>query len=243
MPIDNSLNSEQQSHEMEEIVGKVPNWITRWGITVLFFVALIGAFISAFIQFPDTISADVIIQALEQPGKVSLTRDDASQEFIFMVKDEDFVKPGDTLFIHKNDKLKINKPIITPMSGQVFITKGIDADNTQDYLVWVVPKTTDFEVKLKYPLKGSGKIENGQEVVINIQNYPPSDFGYLTGKISKILPVPLEGQMQAYVKLDSMKLKTNTGKILPLDYLMEGKAEIILENRTIAKRIFGNILP
>lgn len=239
----NNINSESQSHEMEEIIGKVPNWITRWGITVLFLVSFIGVFISNTIQFPDTASADVIIQALEQPGKVSLRRDDASQEFIFMVKDEDYVKPGDTLFIHKNDKLDINKPIITPMRGQVFITKGIDGDNTQDYLVWVVPETTDFEVRLKYSVKGSGKIKIGQEVVINIENYPSSDFGYLTGTITKILPVPVEGKMQGYVKLNKEKLITNLGNELPLEYLMEGKAEIILENKTIASRIFGNIIP
>lgn len=237
-----NINSDNQSHEMEEIIGKIPNWITRWGITVLFLVAFIGLFISNTIQFPDTASADVIIQAMEQPGKVSLRRDDASQEFIFMVKDEDYVKPGDTLFIHKNDKLEIYKPIITPMSGKVFITKGIDKDNTQDYLVWVVPETTDFEVKLKYSVKGSGKIKLGQEVVINIENYPSSDFGYLTGTISKILPVPVEGKIQGYVKLDQTKLITNLGKELPLDYLMEGKADIILENKTIASRIFGNIM-
>lgn len=243
MPNYNPINSENQSHEMEEIIGRVPHWITRWGITILFIVSAIGIFVSNTIQFPDSVTAEVIIQAKEQPGKVSLKRDDASQEFIFLVKDEDWVKPGDTLFIHKNDSKNINKAIITPMSGKVFISKGIDESNTQDYVVWVVPETTDFEVKLYYPVKGSGKIQIGQEVTINVDNYPTADFGFLTGKITKILPVPVDGKIQSYVTLDHAKLKTNIGEELPIKYLMVGKAEILLETRTIAGRIFGNILP
>lgn len=243
MPNYNLINSENKSHEMEEIIGRVPHWITRWGITILFFVSAIGTFVSNMIAFPDSISAEVIIQAKEQPGKVLLKRDEASQEFIFMVKDEDWVNPGDTLFIHKNDNKNINKPIITPMSGKVFISRGIDESNTQDYVIWVVPETTDFEVKLNYPVKGSGKIKLGQEVIINVDNYPTADFGFLTGKITKILPVPVDGKIQSYVTLDHEKLRTNVGEELPIKYLMVGKAEIILEERTIAGRIFGNILP
>ncbi|SIT93972.1 HlyD family efflux transporter periplasmic adaptor subunit [Pontibacter indicus] len=243
MPQHSPLNAEEQSHEMEEIIGRVPHWITRWGITILFIVSAIGIFISNTIAFPDSVPAEVLIQAKEQPGKVSLKREDAGQEFIFLVKDEDWVQPGDTLFIHRNAAKKLDEPIITPMSGQVFISKGIDGTNTQDYVVWVVPKTTDFEVKLFYPVKGSGNIQLGQEVVITVDNYPPSDFGFLTGRISKILPVPVDGKVQAYVTLDHRRLRTNLGQELPIKYLMIGKAEIVLENRTIAGRIFGNVLP
>ncbi|WP_157593678.1 HlyD family efflux transporter periplasmic adaptor subunit [Pontibacter actiniarum] len=228
---------------MEEIIGRVPHWITRWGVTILFIVSVIGVGISNTISFPDSVSAEVLIQAKEQPGKVLLKRDDANQEFIFHVKEEDWVTPGDTLFVHKNDSKNICEAITTPMAGRVFIAKGIDASNTQDYVVWVVPETTDFEIKLLYPVKGSGRIILGQEVVITVDNYPTADFGFLTGKITKILPVPVEGKVQSYVTLDTKKLRTNLGQELPIKYSMVGKAEIILENKTIAGRIFGNIMP
>lgn len=243
MPNNHPLSAEEQSHEMQEIIGRVPHWITRWGISILFIVSAIGIFISNTIAFPDSVPAEVLIQAKEQPGKVSLKRDDASQEFLFLVKDEDWVRPGDTLLIHKNIPKGIHQPIITPMAGRIFISKGIDESNTQDYVIWVVPKTTDFEVKLFYPVKGSGKIQMGQEVVITLDNYPSPDFGFLTGQITKILPVPVDGKVQSYVTLDQKQLKTNKGKALPIKYLMMGKAEIVLEKRTIAGRIFGNVLP
>ncbi len=243
MPDHNSNHSDSHSQEMDEIIGRVPHWVTRWGITVLFMVSFIGLLISNIVEFPETVSAEVLIQAKEQPGKVSLKRDDASQEFLFQVEEGDYVYPGDTLFIHKNDKKNIFNPIITPMAGTVYISKGIDKDNTQDYLVWVIPEATEFEIKINYPVKGSGKVKVGQDVIIRIFDFPDKEFGFIRGEISRIHPVPVDGNYQAFVSLSTDKLVTNLGIELPIQHLMVGSGEILLENKTIAQRIFGSMMP
>lgn len=234
---------EAQSHEMEEIIGVVPHWIIRWGITILFGVALIGIIISNIVGFPETITAEVWIQAKEQPGKISLKREDASQEFLFLVKEGDVVCPGDTLFIHKNSEKNIYDPIVTPMEGTVYISKGIDKDNTQDYLVWVIPATKNYEVRIEYPLNGAGKVTVGKEVIIRLSGFPEDEFGFLKGKISQIHPVPVNDNYQAYIDLGDNGLVTSMGKKLPLRHLMVGSGEILLENKTIAQRMFGSIIP
>lgn len=238
---ENNVPLEIRSNEMEELVGNVPPWIIQWGITVLFVVAVLGLIISNFIHYPDTLMAKVIIQATEQPGKVTVRREDASQEFKFLVKEGDQVVPGDTLLIHldKNTGKKI--PTITPMAGKIYISKGIDEKNTLDQLIWVVPKSSKVEVKIKYHNKGAGNVKMGQSVRIELTDFPSSEYGFLEGCISSILPIQVEGEHQAYVELNNKNIITSENKEIPITPVMEGSGEILLNDRSIFQRIFGSI--
>ncbi len=61
--IENSIHSE----EVQDIIGKVPHWILRYGI-VLIFLILLGLLIGAyFIQYPDTLTAKAVITAEHPP--------------------------------------------------------------------------------------------------------------------------------------------------------------------------------
>lgn len=232
---------ELQSNEMQEIIGYIPHWITRWGIFVLFVVLLVTLYISYKVKYPDTLTADVTIQAKEQPGKVEIKRTDASQEYIFLVKEKQIVKRGDTLIINNDTKKKSVEYIITPMEGTIYITQGVDQNNTQDMVLWVVPKVQSFDVKIKYPQKGAGRIKSGQEIIIYIDNYPVDEFGYLNGKINRILPVSLDGNYEAYVLL-SKGLVTTRNVSLPIQLTLHGKVEILLNDKSIFSRIFGGLV-
>lgn len=232
---------EVRSNEMEEIVGNVPAWIIQWGITVLFAVGILGLFISNFISYPDTLVAKVLIQATEQPGKVTVRRDDASQEFKFLVKEGDQVVPGDTLLIHLDKNTGKSIATITPMAGKIYISKGIDEKNTLDQLIWVVPKSSKVEIKIKYENKGAGDVKVGQAVKIELTDFPSSEYGFLEGRVSSILPIQMDGEHQAYVKLNSTKIITSENKEIPIVPVMEGSGEILLNDRSIFQRIFGSI--
>ncbi len=232
---------EVRSNEMEEIVGNVPAWIIQWGITVLFAVGILGLFISNFISYPDTLVAKVLIQATEQPGKVTVRRDDASQEFKFLVKEGDQVVPGDTLLIHLDKNTGKSIATITPMAGKIYISKGIDEKNTLDQLIWVVPKSSKVEIKIKYDNKGAGDVRVGQAVKIELTDFPSSEYGFLEGHVSSILPIQMDGEHQAYVKLNSTKIITSENKEIPIVPVMEGSGEILLNDRSIFQRIFGSI--
>lgn len=231
------------SSEMEEIVGQVPPWLVRWGLGVLFCVGIIGLAISNKVSYPDTFPAEVLVQAKQQPGKVTVRREDASQRFSFLVKDGDQVRMGDTLLIRTDINKQESESIITPMAGKIYVSEGIDAANTLDKIIWVVPKATSFEVKIKYANRGAGNIKIGQSVKINLYDYPNDEYGFLDGKIANILPVQVDDQHQAYVQLYQDKLITSKNKELPVLPTMQGEAEILLNDRSIFKRIFGSILP
>lgn len=233
---------EVRSNEMDEIVGQVPPWLVRWGIAVLFCVGIIGLTISQHVRYPDTLLADVLVQAKEQPGKVTIRREDANQRFNFLIKDGDQVKVGDTLLIRTDVKKNEAEAIITPMAGKIYISKGIDVNNTLDQIVWVVPKASSFDVKIKYNNKGAGNVKPGQLVKINLYDYPNNEYGFLEGTITSILPVQVDEHHQASVKLKGAKLVTSRHKELPVLPTMQGDAEILLNDRSIFERIFGSIL-
>jgi multidrug resistance efflux pump len=70
---------ELRSEEVQEIMGHVPSWIIRWGITVLLAVVLGGLMLAWFVKYPDILPAKVVLSSdppplrLEapRPGKVS----------------------------------------------------------------------------------------------------------------------------------------------------------------------------
>uniref|UniRef100_F4C9Y5 HlyD family secretion protein n=1 Tax=Sphingobacterium sp. (strain 21) TaxID=743722 RepID=F4C9Y5_SPHS2 len=236
-----SFHNRDNSNEMEEIVGQVPPWLIRWGIGVLFLVAIIALAIIRQVRFPDTLIAKVLIQAKEQPGKVTIRREDANQHFRFLVKDGDLVKVGDTLLVRMDKRKHEEEAIITPMNGKIYLSQGIDAENTLDQVIWVVPKATAFDIKIEYINEGAGKVKTGRLVKLSLYDYPSNEYGFLEGTITKILPVQIDGKHQAYVKLNKNRLITSQKHELPILPTMQGEAEILLNDRSIFERIFGSL--
>ncbi|MDR2039644.1 MAG: HlyD family secretion protein, partial [Bacteroidales bacterium] len=50
-----------RSEEVQEVMGKIPPWILRWGIAVLFIVVLSLVTGSCFFKYPDVIAAEMIL--------------------------------------------------------------------------------------------------------------------------------------------------------------------------------------
>jgi hypothetical protein len=49
---------EIRSEEVQEIISHMPNWIVRWGITVIFASLVVLLSISWFIKYPDILTAN-----------------------------------------------------------------------------------------------------------------------------------------------------------------------------------------
>jgi len=52
---------ELRSDEVQEIMSHVPNWMIRWGITLIFILIALGIFITWFIKYPDVISGSATL--------------------------------------------------------------------------------------------------------------------------------------------------------------------------------------
>lgn len=90
---DNNYHSE----EAQEILGRIPSWIIRWGITVIFSIfagIIIGC---CFIGYPERVNATVTVTTVNAPVDV-LARSGGNIEAIY-VSNEEMVNAGDILGI------------------------------------------------------------------------------------------------------------------------------------------------
>jgi hypothetical protein len=91
---------------------------------------------------------------------------------------------------------------------------------------------------LKTPARNSGKIKIDQTVLINLENYPETEFGTLEGKINSISFTPTkDGYYLIDVSLPS-KLITSYQKEIKFKQEMTGRAEIITEDLRLIDRFF-----
>ncbi|WP_316741289.1 hypothetical protein [Pedobacter antarcticus] len=66
----NDLHNE----DIHEIITAVPSWILRWGITLIFIFIAAFFLLSALIQYPDIIKAELKVHSLNAP-KIVLSKD------------------------------------------------------------------------------------------------------------------------------------------------------------------------
>lgn len=97
----------------------------------------------------------------------------------------------------------------------------------------------NFIGKCKIPIRNSGKVKQGQKVLIKLENYPYREWGLIGGEVQTISEVPSLDDNPGYVvyvKVDG--LVTSYGKKLEFRQEMLGNAEILLEKMTLLDRIF-----
>lgn len=56
--------TEIRSTEVQEIMGHVPHWMIRWGITLFFSLIVLLVFISYFIKYPDVVNGRVVLNTV-----------------------------------------------------------------------------------------------------------------------------------------------------------------------------------
>jgi HlyD family secretion protein len=88
-----------RSHEVQEIFDKIPAWITRWGITVLFGVVIFGLILSWFVRYPDIINSRVLLTTKTPPARL-VTRQ--SGRLLLFTTDNSDVKKNNILAIIDN---------------------------------------------------------------------------------------------------------------------------------------------
>ncbi|MDD2412684.1 MAG: HlyD family efflux transporter periplasmic adaptor subunit [Bacteroidales bacterium] len=127
----------------------------------------------------------------------------------------------------------------TPISGKVaFIKFWSKNQNVQmgNEVFSVVPIAESKIVgKIKLPIKGSGKVKEGQQVNIKLDNYPYLEYGIIIGKINSVSLMPSDDNYSVEVEFPN-GLTTNYKKKLAFGQNMQGSAEIITEDIRLIER-------
>nr|WP_295863744.1 HlyD family secretion protein [uncultured Chitinophaga sp.] len=100
---DNAL-LEVRSEEVEEIMGEMPSWLTRYGVAligILFIGIAVGAY---FLKYPDVIPSQVVVSSINPPVRM-VARTSA---------------PIQRIFVKNNEEVPANKPICVLDNAAVY---------------------------------------------------------------------------------------------------------------------------
>ncbi|CAM1351523.1 HlyD family secretion protein [Tenacibaculum ascidiaceicola] len=96
----NTQDIEIRSEEVQEILTHVPNWMIRWGNTLLLGLIIMLLFISWFVKYPDVISAEVMVTTSIPPEKIYAKS--TGQFETFLTSEGKNVSEGDVLAVIEN---------------------------------------------------------------------------------------------------------------------------------------------
>ncbi len=107
---------ELRSEEVQEVLGQVPPWILRSGITILFVIVLILLVGSWFYKYPDIIEAPLVVTSYNPPVQVNARVNGKITQLL--VSDKQRVKANNYLAVIENaanmgdvNQLKIHLPV------------------------------------------------------------------------------------------------------------------------------------
>ena len=68
MPETNNINQLERSREADEIFGKLPSWVIRWGITVIAAILLAIVIACCIIRYPQTLKSQIVLTSDNPPS-------------------------------------------------------------------------------------------------------------------------------------------------------------------------------
>lgn len=120
------------------------------------------------------------------------------------------------------------------LTVQQFVRQG-------DQIMTVVPFQNDKIIgRVSLPIAGSGKVKEKQRVILKLDNYPYHEFGSISGMVISKSLVPKDNQYSILVALPVSKnntLRTSYGREIQFEQQLQGKAEIITDDKGFLQRI------
>ncbi len=89
-----------RSDKVQEIMSHVPNWMIRWGITLIFILIALGIFITWFIKYPDVITGSATLST--KVPTVKLFTKNSGEINALSCTDHKKVKKGDMIALIEN---------------------------------------------------------------------------------------------------------------------------------------------
>lgn len=110
---------------------------------------------------------------------------------------------------------------------------------TGDILLSVMPDDKDMLIGgLRVPATNSGKVKEGQKVLLKLDNYPYQEFGMVEGRVKNIANAPdKDGNYYVNIILPN-GLQTSFHKTLPFDKELKGNAEVVTQDLRLIERFF-----
>lgn len=85
------------SDEVQEIMGRIPGWVVRWGISVIFsiFITLLG--VAYFFKYPEVVTSSIVLTTTNPPTEL-IARSTGKVEHI-LVENGQSVLPNELIAV------------------------------------------------------------------------------------------------------------------------------------------------
>ena len=120
------------SEEIQEIMGRIPGWVVRWGISVIFSLFAVLLLISFFFKYPETIASSIVITTSNPPSDL-IARSTGKIEYL-LVENQQEIKKDDIIAVLFNTAdyrsvLKLEKlltdSVESTQSGATILTEDM----------------------------------------------------------------------------------------------------------------------
>lgn len=225
---------EIRSDSVNEILGRPPRWLVRWGVTVVFSLMVILLTGSAFYSYPDILSAPIVISSGNLPVQM-IAR--FSGKIRLLVNESDIVKEKEVLAYIENPVayeayIKLSSMLYDSISSIYKIKDDrISLGNLQDYyqnLLASVKEYCEF-LKMDYYTQ---KIQQ-QETLLKLQVKNTKSFEIQATQISEQLKIAtrnFERDSLLFIKSTISSLELEKSKSSYLSVLQQYESAILTCN-------------
>jgi multidrug resistance efflux pump len=132
-----------------------------------------------------------------------------------------------------------------PINGRVSLNANIFSAQqyvrTGDQVLTIAPpQGSEINGRLDLPIAGSGKVKPGQRVIIYLDNYPYEEFGTVEGTVVSKSAIPKENVYTIQIAFEK-GLKTSLNTEIPFEQALQGRGEIITDNRRLLTRFLDKV--
>lgn len=177
-----ALNSNHLLHseQVTELISNKPGFLVRWGITILFVIAILMLVASWFIQYPDKVTARGTLNSINAPKEVVIQNNGKLVEL--------FVKEGQSVFENEvlgfMESTASHNEVISLITILDTVSKLI-ADNREDAIMHLLPGKSNrlgelqagYQVFFQAFSTFSNYLSNG--FYLRKRNMLGNDMGYL----------------------------------------------------------------
>ncbi|MCB0703766.1 MAG: HlyD family efflux transporter periplasmic adaptor subunit [Saprospiraceae bacterium] len=133
--------------------------------------------------------------------------------------------------------------LVAPVAGSISFGRFRDERQrvTTGDLVFTILSRSDLSGWVSEAVissQGAGRIQLGDQVEIELFDFPAAEFGKVEGQVSSLSLTPEAGTYSIQIALADTLL-TTFGKPLPFRPILEGKAYVITDKRSLLKRMVG----
>ncbi len=242
----------RRSKEIQELFGHMPPWIIRSGMVLVSIFLIILFLLAYIIKYPDVISGECSIHTKSIPIVVESPYHGLITEIF--IENGSAVENGQKIFsiISVGSESITSSPkrtdenkndFFSSIEGQIFYrfdfrTGNYITESTELYEIY--PQEREYLGYIELLHSAIGKIEKGQKVLIDLENYPSSEYGSLEGTVSQVFPIPKNGNYIVEVKL-IQELTTSYNKEISFMPEMKGTASILVSDQRLIEKLFGRV--